>query len=101
MLRIFGPKRGEVTGSWRELHNKGAPNLYSSPNIIRIIKYRRMSSVGHLAYVGEIINVYELLIGKPEVKRSLRRPRDRWEDDNMIELVVKACQGQVQQGPSN
>jgi hypothetical protein len=64
--RIFGPKRDEVTGEWRKLHNEELHDLYSSPNIIRIIKARRMRWVGHVTRMGEKRNVYRLLVGKPE-----------------------------------
>jgi hypothetical protein len=79
LRRIFGPKRDEVTGGWRKLHNEGLHNLYSSPCIIRIIKSRRMRWAGHVAArMGEKRNVYRLLVGKPEGKRPLGRPRHRW-----------------------
>jgi hypothetical protein len=63
---IFGPKRDEVTGEWRKLHNKELHDLYSSPSIIRIIKLRRMTWAGHVARMGEKRNAYRLLVGKPE-----------------------------------
>jgi hypothetical protein len=75
LRRIFGPKRVEVTGGWRKLHNEELRDLYSSPSIIRIIKSMRW--VGHVARIGEEINVYRLLVGKPEGKRPLGRPRRR------------------------
>jgi hypothetical protein len=75
LSRIFGPKRDGVTGGWTKLHN-----LYSSPSIIRIIKSRRMRWAGHVARMGEKMNVYRLLVRKPEGKRPLRRPRRRWMD---------------------
>jgi hypothetical protein len=77
LRRIFGPNRDRVTGGWRELHNEELHNLYSSPNIIRIMKSRRMRWAGHVARMGEKRNVYRLLVGKPEGKRPLRRPRRR------------------------
>jgi hypothetical protein len=77
VLRIFGPKRDGVTGGWRKLHNKGLHNLYSSPSMIRIIKSRRMRWAGHLARMGKKRNVCRLLVGKPEGKRPLGRPRHR------------------------
>jgi hypothetical protein len=76
---IFGPKRDEVTGEWRKLHNKELHNLYSSPSIIRIIKSRRMRWAGHVARMGEKRNAYRLLVGKPEGRRPLGRPRLRWD----------------------
>jgi hypothetical protein len=75
--RIFGPKRGGVIGGWRKLHNEELYNLYSSPSIIRIIKSRRMRWAGHVARMREKRNVYRLLVGKPEGKRPLGRPRRR------------------------
>jgi hypothetical protein len=78
LRRIFGPKRDEVTGKWRKLHNKELRDLYSSPSIIRILKSRRMRWVGHVARMGEMRNTYRLLVGKPEGKRPLGRPRHRW-----------------------
>jgi hypothetical protein len=87
LRRIFGPKRDGVTGGWRKLHNQELHNLYSSPNIIRIIKSRRMSWAGHVARMGEKRNVYRLLVGKPERKRPLGRPRRRWIDNIKIDLL--------------
>jgi hypothetical protein len=86
LRRIFGPKRDEVTGEWRRLHSGELPNLYSSPNIIRQIKSRRMRWAGHVAHMGEGRNVYRVLVGKPEGKRPLERPRHRWEDGIKIDL---------------
>jgi hypothetical protein len=77
LRRIFGPKRDEVTGEWRKLHNEELRDLYSSPSIIRIIKSRRMRWAGHIARMGEKRNTYRLLVGKPEGKRPLGRPRYR------------------------
>jgi hypothetical protein len=85
LRRIFGPKRDGVTGGWRKLHNKELHNLYSSPSIIRIIKSRRMRWAGHVARMGEKRNVYRLLVGKPEGKRPLGRPRRRWMDNIKID----------------
>jgi hypothetical protein len=75
LRRIFGPKRDEVTGEWRKLHNEELCDLYSSPSIIRIIKSRRMRWTGHVARIEEKKNAYRLLVGKPEGKRALGRPR--------------------------
>jgi hypothetical protein len=80
LRRIFGPKGDEVTGQWRKLHNGELHNLYSSPDIIRQIKSRRMRWAGHVARMGEGRNVYRVLVGKPKGKRPLGRPRRRWED---------------------
>jgi hypothetical protein len=79
LRRIFGPKRDEVTGEWRKLHNGELYNLYSSPSIIRQFKSRRMRWAGHVARMGEGRNLYRVLVGKPEGKRPLERPRRRWE----------------------
>jgi hypothetical protein len=84
--RIFGPKRDEVTGEWRKLHNEELHILYSSPNIIRQIKSRRMRWAEHVARLGEERNVYRVLMGKPEGKIPLGRPRCRWEDGIRIDL---------------
>jgi hypothetical protein len=81
LRRIFEPKRDEVTGKGRKLHNEELRDLYSSPSIIRIIKSRRMRRVGHVARMGEKWNAYRLLVGKPEGKRPLGRPRRRWVDN--------------------
>jgi hypothetical protein len=75
-----------VTGGWRKLHNEELHNLYSSPSIIRIIKSRRMRWAGHKARMGEKRNVYRLLVGKPEGKRPLGRPRRRWIDNIKLHL---------------
>jgi hypothetical protein len=78
---IFGPKRDEVTGVWRRLHDKEPFALYSSPNIIRVIKSRRLRWAGHVAHIGERRGAYRVLVGKPEGRRPLERPRRRWEDN--------------------
>jgi hypothetical protein len=78
LRRIFGPTRDEVTGEWRKLHNGELHNLYSSPHIIRQIKSRRMRWAGHVARMGGGRNLYRVLVGKPEGKRPLERPRRRW-----------------------
>jgi hypothetical protein len=77
LRRIFGPKRDEVTGEWRKLHKEELRDLYSSPSIIRIIKWRRIRWAGHVARMGEKRNAYRLLVGKPEGKRPLGRRRRR------------------------
>jgi hypothetical protein len=78
LRRIFGPKRDEVTGEWRKLHNEELHNLYSSPDIIRQVMSRRMRWAGHAASMGEERKVYKVLVGKPEGKIPLGRPRRRW-----------------------
>jgi hypothetical protein len=77
LKKIFGLKRDEVTGEWRKLHNKELRDLYSSPSIIRLIKSQRMRRAGQVARMGAKMNAYRLLVGKPEGKRPLRRPRRR------------------------
>jgi len=77
VLRIFGPRRDEVTGEWGRMHNGELNDLYSSPNIVRVIKSRRMRWAGHVARMGEERGVYRVLIGKPEGSRPLGRPRRR------------------------
>jgi hypothetical protein len=85
LWRIFGPKR-EVDGSWRELHNDQLHSLYSSPNIVRVIKSRRMRWAGHVARMGEERGVYMVLVGRTEGKRPLGRPTRRWEDNIKMDL---------------
>jgi hypothetical protein len=86
LKRIFGPKWDEMMGEWRKLHNKELHDLYSSPSIIRIIKTRRMRWAGHVARMGEKRYAYRLLVGKPETKRPLGRPRHRWVDNITMDL---------------
>jgi hypothetical protein len=86
LRRIFGPKRDEVTGEWRKLHNEELLNLYSSPDIIRQVKSRRIRWAGHVARMGEERKVYKVLVGKPEGGRPLVRPRRRWEDGIRMDL---------------
>ena len=75
LRRIFGPKRDEVIGEWRKLHNEEFNNLYCSHNIARVIKSRGMRWTGHVARMGERKGVFRVLVGKPEGKRALERPR--------------------------
>jgi hypothetical protein len=83
---MFGPKGDEVTGEWRKLHSGELHNLYSSPDMIRQIKSRRMRWAGHVTRMWERINVYRVLVGKPEGKSPLERPRRRWEDGTKMDL---------------
>jgi hypothetical protein len=92
LRRIFGPRRDEVTGDWRRLHNEELNDLYSSPNIVRVIKSRRMRWAGHVARMGEERGVYRVLVGKPEGKRLLRRPRRRWVDNIRTDLQEVGCE---------
>jgi hypothetical protein len=84
---LFGPKREEVAGGWRGLHNEDLHNLYASPNVVRVIKQRRMRWAGHVACIGEMRNAYKILVGETEGKRSLRR----WEDNISIDLRMGIC----------
>jgi hypothetical protein len=86
LRRIFGPKRDEMTGGWRKLHNEELHGLYFSPSTVRVIKSRRMRSVGHVALTGEVRNTYNILVWKPEGRRPLGRPRRRWEDNIRMDL---------------
>ena len=86
MRRIFGPRRDEVTGQWRRLHNEELSDLYSSPNIVRVIKSRRMRWAGLVARMGEERGAYRVLVGKPEGRRPLGRPRRRWVDNIRMDL---------------
>jgi hypothetical protein len=83
-MRLFGPKRDEVTGDWRKLHNEELYAFYSSASIIRMIKSRSMRWAGHIAHMGAKMNAYRILVGKPEGKRPLGRPRRRWVDNNKM-----------------
>jgi hypothetical protein len=86
LRRIFGPKRDEVTGQWRKLQNGELHKLYSSPDIIRQIKSRRMRWAGHVERMGKGRNVYRVLVGKSEGKRPLGRPSRRWEYGIKVDL---------------
>ena len=81
LRRVFWPKRDEVTGEWRKLHNEELSDLYSLRNIVRVVKSRRMRWAGRVARMGEGRGVHRVLVGKPEGKRPLGRPRRRWEDN--------------------
>jgi len=81
LRRIFGPRRDEATGQWRKLHNEELSDLYCSPSIVQVIKW-----AGHVARMEESRGVYRVLVGKPEGKRPLGRPRRRWEDKIKMDL---------------
>jgi hypothetical protein len=81
LYHIFGPKRDEITGEWRKLHNEELNDVYSSPDIVRVIELRRMRRAGHVVHMGQRRDIYRVLAGKPEVKRPLGRPRHGWEDN--------------------
>jgi hypothetical protein len=78
---VFGPKGDEVTGEWRKLHNEELNDLYSLTNIVRVVKSKRIRWAGHVARMGEGRGVHRVLVGKPEGKRPLGRPRRRWENN--------------------
>jgi hypothetical protein len=85
-MRIFGPRRNEVTGDWGKLHNEELHNLCFLANIIGMIKSMRMRWAGHVARMGETRNAYRILVGKPEENRPLERPRSKWVDNIKIDL---------------
>jgi len=86
LRRVFGPTRDEVIGEWRKLHNEQLRDLYSLPNSMRVVKSRRMRWAGHVAHMAEGRGVHRVLVGKPEGKRPLGRPRPRWEDNIKMDL---------------
>jgi hypothetical protein len=86
LRRLFGPERDEVTGEWRKLHNKELNDLYSLPNIVRVVKSRRVRWAGHVARMGEEKVVHRVLVWQPEGKRPLGRTRRRWEDNIKMDL---------------
>ena len=91
LRRIFGPRRDEVTGEWGRLHNEELKDLYSSSNIVRMIKSRRMKWAGYVARMSEERRVYRFLVGKPEGRRPLGRPRRRWVDNIRMDLQEVGC----------
>jgi len=93
LRRIFRPKRDEVTGEWRKPHSEELNDMYCSLNIIWMIRSRRMRRAGCVASIGERRGVYRVLVGKPEGKRPLGRPRHRWEDSIMMDLQKVGCRG--------
>jgi hypothetical protein len=86
LRRIFGPKKDEVTEDWRKLRNEELHNMYSSPNVIRMMKSRIMRCLGHVARMGEKRNAYRILVGRPEGNRPIGRPRYRWMYNIKIDL---------------
>jgi hypothetical protein len=90
LRKIFGPK-WEEDGSWRKLHNDELHSLYSSPNIVRVIKSRRMKWAGHVVRIGERRGVYRVLAGRSEGKRPLGRPRRRWEVKIKVKVKLSLC----------
>ena len=91
LRKIFGAKKDEITGAWRKLHNAELHALYSSRNIIRSLKSRRLRWAGHVARMEQSRNAYTVLVGKPEGKRPLGRLRRRWEDNIKMELRGVGC----------
>jgi len=91
LRRIFGLRKDEVMEEWRRLHKEELNYLYSSPNIVRVIKSRRMRWAGHVARMGEERAVYRVLVGKLEGKRQLGRPRRRWVDNIRMDLQEVRC----------
>ena len=91
LRRIFGPRRDEITAEWRRLHDEELNDLYSSPNIVRVITSRRMRWAGHVARMGEERGLYRFLVGKPEGRKSLGRPRRRWVDNIRMDLQEVGC----------
>jgi hypothetical protein len=92
LRRIYGPKRDEVTGVCRKLHNEELNDRYSSPNIVWLIKSRRERWAGNVARMGDR-SVYRVMVGKPERKRPLGRPRHRWDDNIKMDLQAERCGG--------
>jgi hypothetical protein len=87
LRRIFGPRRDEVTGEWRKLHNEELYNLQSSPNITWVNKSRRMRWVGHVARMGDRRGVYRALVEGPERRRPFGRPRRKWENNIKMDIA--------------
>jgi len=91
LRRILGPRRDELTEEWKRLHNEELNDLYSAPNYMRVIKSRRMRWAGHVARMGEERVVYRVLLGKPEARRPLGRPRRRWVNNIRMDLQEVGC----------
>ena len=91
LRRIFGSERDEVTGEWRRLHNEELNDIYCSPKIVRVVKSRRMRWTGHVASMRERTGVYRVMVGKPDKKSPLGRPRRRWEDKIKMNLQEVRC----------
>jgi len=91
MRKIFGPRRDEVTGEWRRLYYEELNDLYSSPNILRLIKSRRKRWAVHVARIGGESGVYRILVMKPEGRKSMGRPRRRWVENIRTDLQEVEC----------
>ena len=91
LSKIFGAMKDEITGEWRKLHNSELHALNSSPNIIRSLKLRRLRWTGHVARIELSRNAYRVLVGKPEGKRPLGRPKRRWDDNIRMDLREVGC----------
>ena len=91
LRKIFGAKKDEITGEWRKLHHAELHAFYSSPNIIRNLKSRRLRWAGHVARMEQFRNAYRVLVGKPEGKRPLGRSRSRWEDNIKMDSREVGC----------
>jgi len=91
LRRTFRPRRDEITGKWGRLHNEELNDLYSSPTIVRVIKWRVMGWAGHVARMGEERGAYTVLVGKPEGRRPLGRPRRRWVDNIRMDIQEVGC----------
>jgi len=96
LRRIFGPRTDEVKGKWREVHNEKLNDMNCSPNIVQVIKSRRMRWVGHVTCMGRRRCVYRVLVGKAEEKRTYGRPRHRWEDNIKMDLQEVGCGGWIE-----
>jgi hypothetical protein len=95
LRRVCGPKRDEVRGKWRKLHNEELNDLYSLPSIVRVVKSRRMRWTGHVARMGEDRGVHRAMVEKAVGKRPLGRPKRRWEDNIKVDLQKKVGGGRV------
>ena len=91
LIKIFGPRRDEVTGEWRRLHNEELNDLYSSPNIVRVLKSRRMRWAGHVARMGEEKGVYRVLVGETGGKETTGETTRRWVDNIRMDLQDVRC----------
>jgi hypothetical protein len=96
LRKLIGPKRDEVTGEWRKLHNEKLNDLYSLPSIVRVVKSRRMRWAGHVARMGYVRGVHRLLMEKPVGKRPLGKPRQKWRI--ILRWIFRKLEGVVETG---